>query len=168
MKCPSPILSPIILAACALLAAPAHASEAARPAPSFNLPGNAGPVKLDAYKGKLVYLDFWASWCGPCRQSFPWMNEMQAKYGAKGFQVIGVNLDAKPDDAKAFLEKTPATFVVAFDQSGATPRSYGIKGMPSSVLIGPDGKVLYEHSGFRPADRAELEKRISAAVGGQP
>jgi peroxiredoxin len=94
------------------------------------------------------------------------MNEMQARYGAQGLQVVGINVDAKTDDARSFLNTTPATFVIAFDPGGSAPRSYGIKGMPSSVLIGPDGKVLYEHSGFRPADRNVLEARIKSALGG--
>lgn len=151
-------------AALLLAASQASALDAGKPAPSFDLAGPAGQVKLDKYQGKLVYLDFWASWCGPCRQSFPWMNEMQAKYGAQGLQIIGVNVDAKTEDARTFLASTPASFVVAYDQAGATPRSYGIKGMPSSVLIGPDGKVLFEHSGFRAADRAELESKIKSAL----
>ncbi|SFV00693.1 TlpA family protein disulfide reductase [Pseudoduganella namucuonensis] len=144
----------------------AHAAlTPGQPAPAFELAGTDGAVRLDKFKGKLVYLDFWASWCGPCRHSFPWMNEMQAKYGAQGLQVIGVNLDAKSDDARGFLATNPARFVIAFDPAGASPRTYGIKGMPSSVLIGPDGKVLFEHSGFRPADRAELEVKIKNALG---
>jgi peroxiredoxin len=92
------------------------------------------------------------------------MNEMQAKYGAKGFQVIGVNVDAKRSDAEQFLASTPTAFQVAFDPQGATPKSYQIKGMPSSVLVGPDGKVLLVHSGFRAEERKELESAIAAAV----
>jgi thiol-disulfide isomerase/thioredoxin len=156
-----------LLAAAALFVWTAHASalELGKPAPAFELNGLDGAVKLDKYQGKLVYLDFWASWCGPCRQSFPWMNEMQAKYGARGLQVIAVNLDSKNEDARSFLATTPAHFVVAFDPSGVAPRNYGIQGMPSSVLIGPDGKVLLEHAGFREADRAELESKIKSALG---
>ena len=146
------------------LTMPAHALAPGQAAPPFEL----GAVKLSAYQGKLVYLDFWASWCGPCRQSFPWMNAMQARYGAQGLQIVGVNVDAQQGDAIRFLATTPTTFVVAFDPAGATPKSYGIKGMPGSVLIGADGKVLYEHSGFRPADQAELENRIKSALGKQP
>ncbi|UGQ49341.1 TlpA family protein disulfide reductase [Massilia endophytica] len=154
-------------AAALALAAQAGALEVGQAAPPFALNGPSGSVKLEQHQGKLVYLDFWASWCGPCRQSFPWMNEMQAKYGPRGFQVIGINVDAKPEEARSFLASTPAQFIVAFDPSGTAPRSYGIKGMPSSVLIGPDGKVVYEHSGFRAADKAELERRIQLALGGR-
>lgn len=153
-----------LAAALLLWAANAAALEAGKPAPAFELGGLDGPVKLSQYQGKLVYVDFWASWCGPCRQSFPWMNDMQARYGAQGLQIVGINVDAKTEDARAFLAAVPARFVVAFDAAGATPRSYGIKGMPSSVLIGPDGKILFEHTGFRPADRAELESKIKTAL----
>ncbi len=146
------------------VASPAIALDKGSAAPAFELPGLDGPVKLSSYQGKLVYLDFWASWCGPCRQSFPWMNELQAKYGAQGFQIIGVNLDAKNEDAHKFLAATPAHFILAFDPKGVTPRSYGVKGMPSSVLIGPDGKVIFEHRGFNNADRPELESKIKSAL----
>ncbi|SFF78002.1 Thiol-disulfide isomerase or thioredoxin [Duganella sp. CF458] len=156
-----------VLAAAAALAVAgqAMALEPGQAAPGFVLNGPGGTVKLEHYQGKLVYIDFWASWCGPCRQSFPWMNEMQARYGGQGLQVVGINVDAKTDDARSFLNATPASFVIAFDPNGTAPRNYGVKGMPSSVLIGPDGKVLYEHSGFRPADRTVLEARIKTALG---
>jgi thiol-disulfide isomerase/thioredoxin len=156
----------IMMLAAVLAASSAQALEKGAPAPQFDLPGLDGAIKLAKLQGKVVYVDFWASWCGPCRQSFPWMNEMQARYGGKGLQIVGVNVDAKTDDARQFLTTTPARFAIAFDPQGATPRSYGIKGMPSSVLIGPDGKVLLEHSGFREADRAELESKIQSALGG--
>ena len=157
-------LGALLLAALAPLA---HAAglDAARVAPAFELAGPGGQVALAQFKGKLVYLDFWASWCGPCRQSFPWMNEMQAKYGDKGLRIVGVNVDARSEDARGFLDANPARFTVAFDPQGATPRSYGIKGMPSSVLIDASGKVVFAHTGFREPDRAELEARIKAALG---
>ncbi len=155
------------LALTILLSLPAGAIEVGQTAPDFDLAGNLAAVKLSDYKGKTVYLDFWASWCGPCKQSFPWMNEMQSRYGAKGFRVVGVNVDQKTDDAKAFLKDTPARFDVAFDQSGKTPKTYAIKGMPTSVLIGPDGKVISVHSGFKPEQRAELETQIQQALSSQ-
>lgn len=154
-----------LLFAAVAVASPAFALDKGAAAPQFDLQGLEGAVKLAKLQGKLVYVDFWASWCGPCRQSFPWMNEMQAKYGARGLQIVGINLDANSADARQFLAATPARFSIVFDPQGATPRNYGIKGMPSSVLIGPDGKVLLEHSGFREADRADLEAKIQTALG---
>lgn len=139
-------------------------AAAGAPAPSFDLPGDTGRISLDAYRGKLVYVDFWASWCGPCRKSFPWMSSLQQRYGGHGLQVVAINVDAKRGDAAAFLAKVPAGFTVAYDQDGATPRAYGIKGMPSSALIGRDGKLLWLHAGFNEADTAVLDAQIKAAL----
>jgi cytochrome c biogenesis protein CcmG/thiol:disulfide interchange protein DsbE len=141
---------------------------AGRDAPAFSLAArDGGQISLAQLKGKVVYLDFWASWCGPCRKSFPWMNALQSKLGSQGLQVVGVNLDEKSDDAARFLKENPAQFAVLLDPKGVTPGQYGIKGMPSSLLIGRDGKVIFEHSGFNEADRAELEKKIQTALGGK-
>jgi thiol-disulfide isomerase/thioredoxin len=161
-------MSLAISLATTLVAAPASAADLGAPAPAFDLAGLDGQVSLARYQGKLVYVDFWASWCGPCRQSFPWMNQMQAKYGAQGLQIIGVNLDAKNADARAFLAATPAQFAIAFDPAGATPKQYGLKGMPSSYLIGRDGKLLMTHMGFNQNDKDELEKAIKSHLGGMP
>jgi cytochrome c biogenesis protein CcmG/thiol:disulfide interchange protein DsbE len=147
-----------------LLAPSAWALTAGDAAPDFALQGPAGPVALASLRGKLVYLDFWASWCGPCRQSFPWMNEVQSRWAGRGLTVVGVNVDARSADAQKFLADTPAQFTIAYDPAGDTPRHYGIKGMPTSVLIGPDGKVLWTHSGFRAEDRADLEARLQEAL----
>ncbi len=153
-----------VVLACLLSAVSAAALEVGQSAPDFDLAGKNGRVKLSDYKGKTVYVDFWASWCGPCKQSFPWMNEMHAKYAAQGFVVLGINVDAKQSDAVNFLQTTPAKFDVAFDSKGVSPRSYEIKGMPSSVLIGADGKVLAVHSGFKDEERAALEGIIQSAL----
>ena len=152
------------MACVTLLGLPALAVESGQAAPEFDLPGHSGTVKLSDFKGKTVYLDFWASWCGPCRQTFPWMNDMQARYSGKGLRVVGINVDQKTDDAKAFLKDNPAGFDVAFDQAGKTPRAYAIKGMPTSMLIGPDGKVLMVHNGFKNEHRNELERQIKLAL----
>jgi len=159
-----PYTKTISLALAVLISGSAFAADINQVAPDFDLPGRAGAVKLSDYKGKTVYLDFWASWCGPCKQSFPWMNDMQARYGAKGLRVVGINLDQKSEDARDFLKDTPAGFDVAFDQGGKTPKSFGIKGMPTSVLIGPDGKVISVHTGFKPEQTAELETQIKQAL----
>ena len=157
-----------LLALLAMAGAPAMAVDVGATAPEFSLPGSRAPVKLSDFKGKMVYLDFWASWCGPCKQSFPWMNQIQAKYGAQGLQVLAINVDANRADADRFLAGTPAEFLIAFDAQGASARQYGIKGMPSSVLIGPDGKVLMVHAGFNPTSRAQLNLALANALEKRP
>lgn len=143
---------------------PLRAQPAGGVAPAFDLPGTTAQVRLADLRGKVVFLDFWASWCAPCKLSLPWMSQMQAKYAAHGLQVVGVNVDARRADAERFLAATPVQFAVAFDPAGATPKAYAIKGMPSCFLIGPDGRVLLSHVGFRESDKAELEARIRAAI----
>lgn len=152
------------LALVSVISVSSLAIEAGQSAPDIQLPGRTGIVKLSELKGKTVYLDFWASWCGPCKQSFPWMNEMQAKYGAKGLQVLAVNLDQKPEDAAGFLQQTKADFLIAMDPAGQSAQKYNVKGMPSSLLIGRDGKVTVVHTGFNAASKAELERAIVAAL----
>jgi thiol-disulfide isomerase/thioredoxin len=163
-------LLPLRLAALclALLAAPAAWSlDPGAAAPELALPGLKETVKLSELKGKVVYLDFWASWCGPCKQSFPFMNEMQAKYQAQGLEVVAVNLDRQRSDADQFLAQVPAHFAVAFDTQGDSARRFAVKGMPSTFLIGRDGKVLVAHRGFKDDDRKELEARIAQALAAQ-
>jgi thiol-disulfide isomerase/thioredoxin len=131
----------------------------------FSLPTAKGePVALDKLRGKVVYVDFWASWCGPCRRSFPWMNEMQQKYGASGFTVVAINVDKKRSDAERFLVQNPANFTVVYDEAGATPAAYGVKGMPSSYLVDARGNVTFVERGFLDESKAELESRVAALV----
>lgn len=163
MKIINTIIKSIGLLALAstLLCSSAQAAPLGQLAPDFELSGNgATTVKLSALRGKVVYLDFWASWCGPCRQSFPWMNDLQAKYGSRGLQIVGVNLDAKDSDARKFLAENNARFLLAFDNKGATPKLYGVKGMPTSYLIDRDGRIVSEHTGFNFSKTAGLEKEI--------
>lgn len=126
--------------------------------------GNDRPVDLAALRGKAVYVDFWASWCAPCRRSFPWMNAMHEKYAAKGLAVIAINVDRKRVDADRFLAHVPAHFAIAYDAEGRTPNAYAIKGMPSAVLIDSLGRVVSTHAGFRDEDREMLEAGIRAAL----
>lgn len=153
-----------VVMAIGLAAVGAHALEAGAAAPELKLPGTAAPVDLAALAGKVVYVDFWASWCAPCRLSFPWMNDVLARHKAQGLQVVAVNVDAKRSDADRFLADNAAQFTVAFDPKGESPRRWEVKAMPTSVLVGRDGKVLWVHRGFRNEDRAELDKRIAAAL----
>ena len=89
---------------------------------------------LGPIKGKVVWVDFWASWCVPCRRSFPWMNTMHRKYGAEGLEIIAVNLDKERALADGFLAETPAEFALRFDPAGALAKEFGVQAMPSSYL----------------------------------
>ena len=162
MKAWSPIVSTALFVCLAAL--PAHALDVGQSVPDIELPGATVAPRLAALKGKVVYVDFWASWCGPCRQSFPWMNDMQQKYGGKGFVIVGVNVDKKRADADRFLAQNPANFTIAFDEAGTTPSAYAVKGMPSSYLIDSRGNVTYVERGFLDEHKAELEQRIAAAL----
>ena len=112
-------------------------------------------LDLSQYKGnKAVYIDFWASWCGPCRQSFPWLNKMHAQYAEQGLKVIAVNVDADRDEANEFLVNHPAQFDVIYDPEGELAEKFSIQGMPSAVLITRSGEVFSQHIGFK-NDRAK-------------
>lgn len=151
----------------AVLASPLLAAEPGTPAPAFSLEGPAGPVSLAALRGKYVYLDFWASWCAPCKRSFPWMTDLQKRYGEAGLQVVAINVDTARADADRFLAQTPAGFAIAWDPAGSVARQYKIKGMPSSVLIDPKGQVLHVHSGYNDDTARKIEQEIKMALKGE-
>jgi thiol-disulfide isomerase/thioredoxin len=122
---------------------------------------DAGPsFDVDSFHGRVVYLDFWASWCGPCKQSFPWMESMKAAYANQGLEIITVNLDAHRADANKFLEQFHPTFDVRFDPKGELAEFYKVHGMPSSVLIDRHGVTRFTHVGFRPIDGAVYERQL--------
>lgn len=146
------------------LTAPALALDAGAPAPALKLPGLQGEVDLAAMAGQVVYVDFWASWCGPCRLSFAWMNDIHARHQAQGLRVVAVNVDAKRSDADRFLAANPARFTIAFDSKGDTPRRWNVKTMPTSALVGRNGRLLWLHRGFRDEDRPDLDARVAQAV----
>lgn len=147
-----------------LLSASVAAQEVNKRAPLFEVEGAVKPIRLADYKGRVVYVDFWACWCAPCKKSFPWLNEMQEKYGPLGFSVIGISLDVKREDVDKFLAATPAKFVIGFDPQAKIAEVYKPQGMPASYLIGADGVVRAVHTGFKDSDRASREREIQAAL----
>ncbi|GIX21394.1 MAG: thiol:disulfide interchange protein [Gammaproteobacteria bacterium] len=151
----------------ALLCAAAVPAAGGKKAPPFTLPGITGPVELAAYRGRVVYLDFWASWCGPCRKSFPWMSELQARH-PRALKVIAVNLDENREDAMAFVRKLNPRFTIAFDPEGRLAEAYGVQGMPSSYLIDANGNIVASHVGFRESTAAEVEAEIARLIGSAP
>lgn len=116
------------------------------------------------HEGKVIYLDFWASWCGPCRKSFPWMSRVHQMFNAQGFTVISINLDAKRELAEAFLNNNPVQFPVVFDPQGTIATRYQLKGMPSSYLIGRDGEIKIAHVGFFSHKQHQYEEEIKSLL----
>ena len=116
-------------------------------------------LTLEEFKGKVVYVDFWASWCGPCRKSFPWMNAMHAKYANQGLAVVAINLDSDKALADKFLALLPAQFHIRFDPEGNAAAAFDLQGMPSSYIFNKQGELVQSHVGFfeEYADQYEQE-----------
>ncbi len=136
----------------------------AQDAPLFELPGDNKTISLQKLKGKVVYLDFWASWCVPCRKSFPWMNDMHSRYESKDFAIVAVNLDASKSDALKFLKNLPVKFDIAYDPDGTVASKYKLKVMPSSYLIDRSGTLVFAHKGYREGDSNGIEKKIQKLI----
>ena len=141
-----------------------HAVEVGQPAPNIALAGTPVASQLADLRGRYVYVDFWASWCGPCRLSFPWMGALQARYKPSELTVVTINVDKQRRDADRFLQQNPAGFAVAYDPAGESAKRFALKTMPSSFLIGPDGQVLWTHRGFTLDQRPELDRQIDSIV----
>lgn len=154
----------VFLFACLLLASTSFGASI-RTAPDFTLPTSSETVSLHNLRGKIVYVDFWASWCGPCRQSFPWMATLFDRYADKDLVIIAVNLDKTREAANAFLGSYPAPFTVAFDPDGKIAEEFGVTAMPSSFIVNRDGAIVYAHEGFQESKGNAIEAHIKEALG---
>jgi thiol-disulfide isomerase/thioredoxin len=143
------------------------AAETGKPMPACKVSpiGENKNTDLSQYKGQVLYVDFWASWCGPCAKSFPFLNEMHQQLKDQGLQIVGVNLDEKADDAKAFLAKYPASFTVVADVSKQCAKDFAVKAMPSSYIIDRKGIIHHIHLGFRPGEAKELRVLVEKLLG---
>lgn len=125
---------------------------------------NINDFQLASYQGKVIYLDFWASWCIPCRKSFPWMNGLTNKFPAEQFEVVTINLDSKEEDMMKFLEHVPAQFTIYHDPAGSMAEQFKLPAMPTSFLIDKTGQLFSRHIGFYtkkiPALEAEIENLL--------
>jgi thiol-disulfide isomerase/thioredoxin len=150
-----------------LFAASAGAVEPGAPAPAFRLPtfDSAQTVSLADFHGKVVFIDFWASWCSPCRQSLPLYDKLRADYVTADFAVLAIGLDEDIADAKAFLAEHPVKYTTLQNPQGDVAKAFDLKGMPSSYLIDRDGIVRARHVGFEAKDIDALKKEIDGLVG---
>ncbi len=133
-------------------------------APLVELPVGKDKLIFSDYRGKVILLDFWASWCGPCRQSFPWMNDVQARYADQGLVVIAVNLDQDKQGADEFLRDIPATFKIVYDPEGTSAEQMDVMGMPMSYLIDRDGILRHRLIGFNSRKKIQHEDHIRALL----
>ena len=150
------------------LAAPVTASalDAGAPAPKVPMPGLSAQsaVSLEALRGRVVYVDFWASWCVPCRLSMPALDGLYRKHSGRGLTVVGVNKDVGVAEAQRFLKRVPVSFPLAADAGDQVAKAFEVKAMPSGYLIDRKGVVRHVHHGFTAETAAALEKQIEALL----
>lgn len=127
--------------------------------------GSGDIIQLSEHRGKVVFVDFWASWCPPCLESLPLYNDMYNELKDYGLEVIAVNLDENPQDGLDFLNKKPVDYLVASDPKGTMAEAYGLMGMPTSYLVDQQGVVTMVHKGFKKKDLKEIKAKIIKALG---
>jgi thiol-disulfide isomerase/thioredoxin len=149
-----------------LLAPAASAVGPGEPAPAFSAPalGERGQRSLASYRGKVVYVDFWASWCTPCLTSLPLLEKLRGEFPPEQFQILAVNVDREPEKAKAFLARHPIGYPSISDPEGRLPEVFEVETMPTSYLIDSRGIVRYVHEGFRAGDVDGIRERIRALI----
>jgi peroxiredoxin len=152
-------------ALCSALVVSSLVSASSAVAPTFTLPSRAGDnVSLEQLKGKVVMLNFWASWCGPCRTEMPLLEQMHKRYSSLGFTMVGVNVEANTADAERWLKDTPVSFPVLFDRESKVSKLYDVSAMPSTVFIDRKGNVRYLHKGYKAGDEGEYLNQIRALL----
>ena len=156
------VLLGLLLAICGVYSAVAAAGEVA---PDFSLPDQSGrSVSLKDLSGQVVLINFWASWCGPCREEMPLLNELQERYAPLGFTLLGINVEEDASAAKGFLTETPVGFPILFDADNEVSKSYDVIAMPSTVIVGRDGTIRYIHHGYEAGDENVYQDQIRQAI----
>ena len=149
----------------ALLAGTGAATGPTPAAPDFALPARGGgQVRLSELKGQVVMINFWATWCGPCRQEMPLLQQIHAKYEPLGFTMLGVNVEPDSAAAQTWLQGMPVSFPILFDRKSEVSSIFGVEAMPSSVLIDREGRVRHVHRGYKPGDEAIYADLVRSLV----
>ena len=149
----------------AVMIAAALANGAHAATPGFTRPArDGGKLSLEELKGQVVMINFWATWCGPCRQEMPLLEQIQAKYEPLGFTLVGINVEPDSAAAQQWLATVPVSFPILFDRENQVAESFGVEGMPSSVFIDRAGNVRYVHRGYRPGDEAKYADMVRSLV----
>jgi thiol-disulfide isomerase/thioredoxin len=159
------IAAVMVLGAVVALAAPAWAATPTAPGPSFTLTSRDGePVSLGQFKGDVVMINFWASWCGPCRQEMPLLNSIYEQYKGLGFVLLGVNVEPNSKAANAWLKRTPVSYPILYDTHSTVSRLYRVQGMPTTVILGRKGNIRFVHQGYVPGDENAYLNSIRALL----
>lgn len=167
---PMPLRAAALLVLLAL-GALAHAAQPGSPAPSITMPrmdDSGKKLSLDSLRGKVVYVDFWASWCIPCRISVPSLERLYRENAGRGFEVVGVNKDVRADDAQRFLKRMPVSFTLVGDESDAAAKAFDVKTMPSGYLIDRKGIVRHVHGGFTRTTADTLAEEVRLLLQERP
>ena len=143
----------------------AQSASISGPAPNFTLKSLSGEnIKLSELAGSVVLINFWASWCGPCRQEMPFLNAIHNKYKALGFTVLGVNVEEEVANARSFIAERPVDFPILFDSNNNVSELYKVIAMPTTVVIDRDGKLRFLHQGYQSGDEVEYRKMVKILV----
>jgi peroxiredoxin len=141
------------------------ADELRGPAPGFALAAkDGGEVSLESLKGQVVMVNFWASWCGPCRQEMPHLEALHQRYSSLGFTLLGVNVDKDSGDAQEFLDETSVSFPILFDPESSVSELYDVIAMPSTVLVDREGNMRFIHHGYKPGYENDYQTQIRALI----
>jgi len=160
----SELMGSLVVAA-ALLAVPAIAADATGPAAEFKLQSRSGPaVSLSSLKGQVVLINFWATWCGPCRKEMPFLEQIQKKYAPLGFTMVGVNVEEDTRLMDAFLNDVPVTFPILLDPANSVSKLYNVSAMPSTVIVDRKGNVRFIHQGYKPGDESKYQDMIRQLI----
>jgi peroxiredoxin len=137
------------------------AASEIEPAPDFTLKSRSGEnIKLSELRGNVVMVNFWASWCGPCRQEMPLLQQLYDRYQGMGFTLLGVNVDEEPTAAEKMLKEIPVNFPVLYDSDNKVSKQYQVKAMPSTFMVDRDGNVRFLHKGYKPGYEDEYQQQI--------
>jgi len=148
-----------------LIAGTAYADIDTGPAPDFTLKSQTGEnLRLSEFRGEVVMINFWASWCAPCCQEMPLLDELYQQYQPLGFTILGVNVEENSTQARQMLKKLPVNFPVLFDNKSDVSKLYNVVAMPSTVLVDRDGNIRYLHQGYKPGYEESYQQQVRELI----